>query len=175
MTRLLRILWVVLLVSLCVGAPTPPALSGPLEHRGAPKPVKWSSFGHQAVNIGLGSVGVLAGILTAEWALHLFHHHQTGAAHRGRLNSERKTQVDHVTNVAQRHNEAMKLLVDIADAHAKKIPAGDFNGKFDTFTVPKEIHEGLEALILSKGNEGVSSLEGYKNLKETLSTLLDFE
>jgi hypothetical protein len=136
--------------------------------------VSAASFGHLGINLGVGGAAVLASILGAEWALHVIKSHQSATAHRLQDDEIRQEQQSHAMDGAQREAEVQEILLAIANKQAQKISEQGFDEKFEPLVVPKEIHQSLES-VFRKKEDGSSNLEAYKNLKETLSPLLDFE
>jgi hypothetical protein len=162
------------LVSLCLGSPFPSRVAE-IPHANHKEPVTLTSFGRLGINIGIGGAAVAATILGAEWLLHHFRSHRTNSAYRGHTNAARQSQGDCDSDIALRQEQAMKILIDMAQNHAKRISSKGFNGKFERFMVPKGIHESLETVFRTSKDGDISSLERYHTLKETLSQLLDFE
>jgi hypothetical protein len=68
----------------------------------------------------------------------------------------------------------LSILLDIADIYAQRICSEGFHKNFPPLVIPKEIHTSLER-VFRKKEDGTSSVETYHILKESLSTLLNFE
>lgn len=175
MTRLFPVFCIFLAACLCIGAPTPPISSErPVEKRA--EPVTLTTFGRLGIGAFLGTAAALGSIWSAERIMGIYHLHQTSLANRGKKENEICIHDGHAREMATRQDEAMKLLVEMANKHAQRISSGDFDGKFERQRVPKEIHQSLEGLFKpDRRNDDTSDLEGYQTLKDTLSPLLDFE
>ena len=129
-----------------------------------------SSFGHMAINIGLSGAAVLGSIGIAEATLYLLQLHKKQDGIHLKEDASRQFESVHKKDQAIREQEALQVLLDIAEKHARKISEGGY-GKFRPFTVPKEIHQSLESVF----EDGTTNVEAYHNLKEAFSPLLDFE
>jgi hypothetical protein len=175
MTRLFPAFWIFFVARLCAGAPTPPISSERAVEKRA-EPVTFNSFARLGVGVSLGSAAVLGSIWGAEQILGIYHLHQASLAHRGMKEKEIHANDGHAREMATRQDEAMKLLVEMANKHAQRISSDDFDGKFERQRVPKEIHRSLEGLFRTdRRNDDTSDLEGYQALKDALAPLLDFE
>jgi hypothetical protein len=176
MSRIFRFLWIQLLLYGVIAAPMTSITSDLSVPRPPqpPEPVTPSSFGHLGINLGLGAVGVLVGIAGAECALHIIQMHKKGRIQRMQNDAVRRNQGVAAKEAEEREEEALQLLLDMADRHAQTVSSEGFKKKFEPFQVPKEIHQSLERIFQKKEN-GVCNVETYLRLKEILSPLLSFE
>ena len=140
----------------------------------SPDRVTFSSYGHLAVDVAVGGAAVLGTILTAEAFLRLLKTHKKRFGNQQTEEKLRQTQLNHLQHVASREEEALQMLLEIAEKHAHKISSEGFDGKFEAFRVPKEIHQSLESVFKTK-EDGTSNVEAFRKLKENLLPLLDFE
>ena len=140
----------------------------------SPDRVTLSSYGHLAVDVAVGGAAVLGTILTAEAFLRLLKTHKKRFGNQQNEEKLGQTQRNHLSDEALREDEALQLLLEIAEKHAHKISSEGFDGKFEAFRVPKEIHQSLESVFKTK-EDGTSNVEAFRKLKENLSPLLDFE
>jgi len=143
-----------------------------VEHH--PDPVTLSSYGHLAINLGLGTAATLAAVLGAEWALHMIKNHQHENTSWEQDNFIREKELEWESEKAAREQEALEVLVKMAENHARTFSLDDFEGKFESYKIPKEIHETLES-IFREGAYGTPGIRSWKDLKENLKPLLDFE
>lgn len=139
-----------------------------------PEPVTLSTYGHLAINLGLGTAATLAAVLGAEWALHMIKNHQHESTRWEHGNFIREKELEQENEKAVREQEALEVLLKMAESHARTFSSDDFDGKFRSYKIPKEIHESLES-IFRGGAYGTPGISSWKDLKENLKPLLDFE
>ena len=140
----------------------------------SPDRVTPSSYGHLAVDVAVGGVAVLGTIFVAESFLHLAKAHKKRFGNQRNQEKLRQNQHNNLQDEALREDKALQLLLEIAEKHAHKVSSEGFDGKFEAFRVPKEIHRSLES-VFKKQEDGTSNVEAFHKLKENLSPLLDFE
>jgi hypothetical protein len=168
------VLWLHLLVSVCLGAPTPSPLFDAVTNKpSSPRePVTFSDLGRDLVNIGVGIIGLILGLGAAESVLHISSMLKTHKAERIQNEVRRQAKADRVRDAEIREEEALQLLLEIAEKHAQRLSAEGFDKKLEPFVVPKEIHLALERIFLKDGGSNVGA---YRNLKDTLAPLVSFE
>jgi hypothetical protein len=175
MTRLwFGLFWSSLCLSCALSAPINPI---DLFHRSNDRPsepVTLSTYGHWAINLGLAAGATLGTMLAAEWVLCIFKSRQEEITKLEHDNFVRDRDLKAEKEKRNREHEALQLLIGIAEKYARVFSSRRFDGKFQRYRIPKEIHQGLES-IFKDGSHGTSKVRSWKELKENLKPLLDFE
>src|SRR5579859_2540532 len=133
------------------------------------EPVTIQSYGHLLVNLAVGAAALLGTVITAEFGLKTFLNHKEHSAQHKQDDVLHKIDYDTGKELSEREDEAMRILLAMAERHAQSISSEDFDGEFEPYVVPRRIHKSLEGIFRTdKRKDGKSTLEAYKNLKETL-------
>jgi len=171
---LLKVFWLSLILPGVLGLPTSVAPSKVASQERL-NPAGLASLGHKAIDLGLGGATTLASIVGAECALRLLKVYMKHSTRRMQDAIVRKTQQIHDDNRAIREEQALQLLLDIAEKHAQKVSEQGLNHqRLQPFTVPNEINKSLES-IFQKEEDGISNVDRYHKLKDALAPILDFE
>lgn len=184
MAQLRRLLCFFLLICSVLGAPIA-SIAGsipdshfreghaPPEQNTPSQSVSLSSFGHLAVNVGIGGALLLGAIAVAEGALHLFGVYRKTTTEREQLELQRAGEQARRGEQLQREYEALEILLDLADKQARTMSLEGPGQKWKPLVVPKEIHHALEGIFRKKNGE--ENAVAFRTLKESLTPLLEFE
>jgi len=169
-----RVLIGIILVREALSAPTESGYSNPSQPEERPNSrITLSSFGHLAIDLGLGGAVVLGAIGTAEAALYLLKQHKQKqmAERQASVFYQKNNQKE--TGQTRRELDALQLLMGIAEKYAEKVSSNRMD-KNKPLVIPKEIHKNLEA-IFTEHEDGTSYVQEYHDFKKFLAPLIEFE